>query len=121
MTPSHGRPSLLECPGRRWATVRAASSNIFAEGICRSSGASGPHGCRASVCWCHGGCSAGGLWAVQVAALVALWAAFLVLQLAKARRGRCSWGFAAAAAAQAILLAAAAAAYVVFQVCVWPW
>ena len=61
------------------------------------------------------------MWAVQVAALVALWAAFLVLQLAKARRRRCSWGFAAAAAAQAVLLAAAAAAYVVFQVCVWPW
>jgi hypothetical protein len=54
---------------------------------------------------------------------VALWAAFLVLQLAKARRGRCSWGFAAAVVAQALLLAAAAAAYVVFQVralSLWP-
>ena len=53
---------------------------------------------------------------VQVAALVVLWAAFLALQLAKARHARCSWGFAAAMVAQAVLLATAAAAYVVHQV-----
>lgn len=47
---------------------------------------------------------------------MALWAAFLALQLFKARHGRCTWAFAAAMLGQAVLLFGAAATYVLYQV-----
>lgn len=47
---------------------------------------------------------------------MALWAAFVALQLLKSRHGHCTWAFAALASAQALLLASTAAAYVFYQV-----
>lgn len=52
---------------------------------------------------------------IKLAILVALWAAFLALQLKKAHHGNCTAPFAALVAIQAVLLAAVTAAFVYHQ------
>lgn len=52
---------------------------------------------------------------IKLAILVALWGAFLALQLKKAQHGNCTAPFAVLVASQAVLLAAVTAAFVYYQ------
>jgi hypothetical protein len=53
---------------------------------------------------------------MQAALLLALWAAFLTLQLEKSKFGHCTWQFGVAAGGQALLLGLVTYAFVRYQV-----
>jgi hypothetical protein len=53
--------------------------------------------------------------AVQIVEVLALWAAFLLLELQKSTRHRCTWGFCALYLVQSGLLAGVTAAFVAHQ------
>ena len=53
--------------------------------------------------------------ALQLAALVLLWGAFLLSQMLKAKYKHCTWEFGTIAGAQALILAAFTAAVLLYQ------
>ncbi len=54
---------------------------------------------------------------LQAIGLFALWAAFLSLQLEKAKHNHCTWQFAVVAGSQALLLGAVTIAFTRYQAC----